>query len=98
MPKKFLPLPGISVLYVKAPAKSVNLFAFLSPLSTWVWLFMILGGVLVSLSMFAIARLSPYETEELDSKEGATPFAQFHHCLWFAIASWVQQGCDFLPR
>ena len=43
-------------------------------------------------------RWSPYETEELNSEEGETPFASFHHCLWFSIASWVQQGCDFLPR
>ena len=43
-------------------------------------------------------RWSPYETEELNSDEGETPFASFHHCLWFSIASWVQQGCDFLPR
>ena len=43
-------------------------------------------------------RWSPYETLELDSEEGETPFASIHHCLWFSIASWVQQGCDFLPR
>ena len=34
----------------------------------------------------------------MDSEEGETPFASIHHCLWFSIASWVQQGCDFLPR
>ena len=47
-----------------------------------------------------VVRLSPYETEDLDSTDGAgeTPFATFHHCLWFTMASWVQQGCDFLPR
>ena len=43
-------------------------------------------------------RFSPYETLDLDSDEGVTPFASVHHCLWFSIASWVQQGCDFLPR
>lgn len=57
-------------------------------------------------------RYSPYETEELDltsddekkvkvdelGGDAETPFASFHHCLWFTIASWVQQGCDFLPR
>ena len=58
---------------------------------------------------FSFIRHSPYETEELDlsnDKEedvklidgSETPFASFHHCLWFTIASWVQQGCDFLPR
>ncbi len=49
-------LSGISVLYVKAPAKSVNLFAFLSPFSAYVWLLMIGSGLLVSLTIFVIAR------------------------------------------
>ena len=131
---------GIGVLYVKAQEKDVNLFAFLSPFSTYVWILMIMAGVSVSIVMYLIARFvlnspshryfkemdqncsnghfliepfqfspitvksilnlrwSPYETEELNSEEGETPFASFHHCLWFSIASWVQQGCDFLPR
>ena len=49
-------LTGISVLYVKAADKEVNLFAFLSPLSTYVWVLMILGGVSVSIVMYFIAR------------------------------------------
>ena len=47
---------GISVLFVKAPDKAVNLFAFLSPLSAYVWLLMILAGIAVSFVMFFIAR------------------------------------------
>ena len=38
------------------------------------------------------------EKKELPGSDTETPFASFHHCLWFTIASWVQQGCDFLPR
>ena len=103
---------GISILFVKAPEKSVNLFAFLLPLSRNVWLLMIFAGFAVSVVMYGIARYSPYETEELElvpndeknekkeepDTDSETPFASFHHCLWFTIASWVQQGCDFLPR
>ncbi len=47
---------GISLLYVSAPAKSVNLFAFLSPLSSYVWILMLLAGVVVSIAMYFIAR------------------------------------------
>ena len=47
---------GISLLYVNAPAKSVNLFSFLSPFSLNVWLLMLLAGFLVSLAMYFIAR------------------------------------------
>ena len=21
-----------------------------------------------------------------------------NNCIWFTVASWMQQGCDFLPR
>ena len=47
---------GISVLFVKAPEKAVNLFSFLSPLSANVWILMILAGVAVSLAMFFVGR------------------------------------------
>ena len=89
---------GISILYVASPEKSIDFFSFLAPLSTGVWLLMLAGGVAVSVSIFLISRFSPFETAELDSGEGETPFRSLHHCLWFSIASWVQQGCDFLPR
>lgn len=78
------------------------MFGFMSPLSLSVWLLMVFAGLLVSVVMFIIGKFSPYETEELDeADDGAantTPFAAFRHCLWFTVASWVQQGCDFLPR
>ena len=48
---------GIGVLYVKAQEKDVNLFAFLSPFSTYVWILMIMAGVSVSIVMYLIARL-----------------------------------------
>ena len=47
---------GIGVLYVKAQEKDVNLFAFLSPFSTYVWILMIMAGVSVSIVMYLIAR------------------------------------------
>ena len=89
---------GISILFVASPSKSIDLFSFLAPLSTGVWVLMIGGGCLVSICIYFISRFSPFETAEIDSSEGESPFTSLHHCLWFSIASWVQQGCDFLPR
>ena len=89
---------GISILYVESPEKSIDFFSFLAPLSSGVWLLMLGGGAAVSLTLFIISRFSPFETAELDSPEGDSPFKSLHHCIWFAVASWVQQGCDFLPR
>ena len=47
---------GISILFVNAPEKSVNLFAFMLPLSRNVWLLMLFAGFAVSVVMYAIAR------------------------------------------
>ena len=89
---------GISILFVAAPSKSIDLFSFMAPFSPAVWLLMLAGGVAVSLGLFLISRNSPFETAELDSSDGESPFLRFNHCLWFSVASWMQQGCDFLPR
>ena len=89
---------GISILFVAAPSKSIDLFSFMAPFSPAVWLLMLAGGVAVSLGLFLISRNSPFETAELDSPDGDSPFLSFNHCLWFSVASWMQQGCDFLPR
>ena len=89
---------GISILYVSAQSKTLHLFSFMTPLSAIVWGMMLVGGLAVSLAMFVIARISPFETAELDSEEGESPFVSLRHCLWFSVSSWVQQGCDFLPR
>ena len=51
--------------------------------------------------MFFLSRYSPYETAELDGSGDPTvlsPFRAFRHCMWFSVASWVQQGSDFVPR
>ena len=89
---------GISILFVSSPAKSINLFSFMTPLSAEVWILMLVGGISVSLALYFISRVSPFETLELDCSDGESPFLSLRHCLWFSIASWVQQGCDFLPR
>ena len=65
---------GISILYVAAPSKSVDMFSFLSPLSANVWLLMLAGGLAVSVCINLISRWSPFETEELGSTEGTSPF------------------------
>ena len=89
---------GISILFVASPSKSIDLFSFLAPLSTSVWALMIAGGCLVSLTIYAISRVSPFETAEMDTAEGESPFLGLHNCLWFSIASWVQQGLQQITK
>ena len=89
---------GISILYVAAPEKTIDYFSFLAPLSTGVWLLMLAGGLTVSVAINIASRMSPFETAELDSAEGDSPFLVLGHCVWFSVASWVQQGRRVLPE
>ena len=88
---------GISILYVAAPEKTIDYFSFLAPLSTGVWLLMLAGGLTVSVAINIASRMSPFETAELDSAEGDSPFLVLGHCVWFSVASWVQQGRRVFP-
>uniref|UniRef100_A0A336L6S2 CSON001092 protein n=1 Tax=Culicoides sonorensis TaxID=179676 RepID=A0A336L6S2_CULSO len=90
---------GISVLYRKPVKQPPNLFSFLSPLSLDVWIYMATAYLGVSVLLFILARFTPYEWPTPTSCD-PNPGTQFTlmNCLWFAIGSLMQQGCDFLPK
>ncbi|XP_013416771.1 glutamate receptor ionotropic, kainate 2 isoform X2 [Lingula anatina] len=99
--KPFMNL-GISILFKKPEASTPDLFAFMSPLSFEVWLYMLAAYVGVSITLFVLARFSPYEwynthpcNQESDIVEN-----QFNmlNSLWFTIGSLMQQGSDLAPR
>ena len=52
---------GVTILYKKPTKKDPNLFSFLSPLSFDVWIYIITAYLAVSLLLFFLSRLSPYE-------------------------------------
>lgn len=93
---------GISVLYRKPVKQPPNLFSFLSPLSLDVWIYMATAYLGVSILLFILARFTPYEWQS-PGHPGQHPDkieTQFTlmNCMWFAIGSLMQQGCDFLPK
>ncbi|XP_059083805.1 glutamate receptor ionotropic, kainate 2-like [Tigriopus californicus] len=52
---------GVTILFTKPTAKDPNLFSFLSPLSLGVWIYMATAYLAVSLLLYLLARISPYE-------------------------------------
>lgn len=48
-------------LYQVPEPPSTRLFSFMNPLAVEIWLFIVLAYVLVSLSMWVVARFTPYE-------------------------------------
>ncbi|XP_042864660.1 glutamate receptor ionotropic, kainate 2-like isoform X5 [Penaeus japonicus] len=94
---------GISILYRKPTRKPPNLFSFLSPLSLDVWLYMATAYLGVSLLLFVLARLSPYEwitsfpCREEEEKSMENQFS-LNNSLWFTMGSLLQQGTDQQPK
>ncbi|XP_023349760.1 glutamate receptor ionotropic, kainate 2 isoform X2 [Eurytemora carolleeae] len=52
---------GVTILYKKPNKKDPNLFSFMSPLSIDVWIYILTAYLAVSLILYTISRLSPYE-------------------------------------
>ncbi|KAL9900013.1 kainate-type ionotropic glutamate receptor subunit 1D isoform 1-T1 [Glossina fuscipes fuscipes] len=91
---------GVSILYRKPVKQPPNLFSFLSPLSLDVWIYMATAYLGVSVLLFILAKFTPYEWPAYTDPNGEKVENQFTllNCMWFAIGSLMQQGCDFLPK
>ncbi|XP_023349086.1 glutamate receptor ionotropic, kainate 2 isoform X2 [Eurytemora carolleeae] len=88
---------GVGILYKKKKPPAPNLFSFLSPLSLDVWIYMTTAYLGVSILMFLLARISPYEWNESGERELSNNF-NISNALWFGIGSFLCQGCDILPK
>ncbi|XP_014247014.1 glutamate receptor ionotropic, kainate 2-like [Cimex lectularius] len=92
---------GISILYKKPKKAPPSTFSFLSPFSTEVWAYMMSAYFGVSLLLFIIGRISPYEWTNPypcieEPKELENQFSLFNS-YWFTIGSLMQQGSDVAP-
>ncbi|KAM8707037.1 hypothetical protein ACLKA7_011186 [Drosophila subpalustris] len=93
---------GIAILFRKPMKEPPKLFSFMSPFSGEVWLWLGLGYMGVSISMFVLGRMSPAEwdnpypcIEEPTELENQFSFA---NCLWFSIGALLQQGSELAPK
>lgn len=58
--KPFLSL-GISILFRIPSDQQPALFSFLNPLSLEIWFWIVVAGLSITIGMYCIARLTPYE-------------------------------------
>ncbi|KAG8193457.1 hypothetical protein JTE90_005104 [Oedothorax gibbosus] len=93
---------GISILFKKPEKQTPPMFSFLKPLSLEVWFYMGTAYLGVSLFLFILARLSPYEWVNPHPCEADNDVVENQFTLlnsfWFTIGSIMQQGSDILPR
>ncbi|CEF59755.1 Ionotropic glutamate receptor domain and Extracellular solute-binding protein, family 3 domain and Glutamate receptor, L-glutamate/glycine-binding domain-containing protein [Strongyloides ratti] len=98
---------GIAILLGRQTDDSQKntLFTFLEPLSFSVWISLLVAYLVVSCTMWLLARFSPYEwfdTQQIDERDKSMDNHknQFSllNSLWFAVGSLMQQGSDVIPR
>ncbi|XP_075217620.1 glutamate receptor ionotropic, kainate 2-like isoform X3 [Lycorma delicatula] len=83
-------------------SQPTRLFSFMNPLAVEIWLYVLAAYVLVSITMFIVARFSPYEWQnphpcdiENDLIENQFSLA---NSFWFTIGTLMQQGSDLNPK
>lgn len=99
--KPFLNL-GITILFKKPEPEPPQLFSFLDPLSSDVWIYLVAGFLCVSFMLFVIARFTPYEWVNphpcnQDTDEVENQFTILNS-LWFTIGALMQQGSEIAPQ
>ncbi|PNF31226.1 Glutamate receptor ionotropic, kainate 2, partial [Cryptotermes secundus] len=99
--KPFMNL-GISILFKVPTSQPTRLFSFMNPLAVDIWLYVLAAYVLVSITMFVVARFSPYEWHnphpcDVDNHLVENQFS-LANSFWFTIGTLMQQGSDLNPK
>ncbi|KAI5730902.1 hypothetical protein M8J77_001892 [Diaphorina citri] len=93
---------GISILYRKPAKKQPDLFSFLEPLSFDVWVYMATAYLGVSLLLFFLARVTPYEWNSHHPCNRDTDYLEnsltMTNLIWHNCGSLMQQGSDVAPQ
>lgn len=74
----------------------------MNPLSVDIWLYVLAAYCLVSLSIYIVARFSPYEWHnphpcDIDNDVIENQFTMANS-FWFTIGTLMQQGSDLNPK
>lgn len=99
--KPFMNL-GISILFKIPNTPPSRLFSFMNPLAFDIWIYVLAAYVLVSLTIYGVAKFSPYELHILNPCDIKNEEVGNHFTLgnsfWFAIGTLMQQGSDYNPK
>jgi hypothetical protein len=93
---------GIGILYVKPPSKPKNLFSFLDPFKTDVWLYTGLAYICISVLVFVLSRINNDDWESShpcnQDPEEVESIWNILNCVWLMMGSIMGQGSDILPK
>ncbi|XP_076270271.1 glutamate receptor ionotropic, kainate 2-like [Rhynchophorus ferrugineus] len=94
---------GIGILHKETASEEVdNMYAFMRPISWTVWFYIWTLALVISITMFFVARLAPREWENPkpwdDESRELENIWTIKNFLWLTVGSFTTQGCDILPK
>ncbi|CAG9821798.1 unnamed protein product [Phaedon cochleariae] len=99
--KPFMNL-GIGILFKVPTSQPTRLFSFMNPLAFEIWLYVLAAYILVSFTLFVMARFSPYEWnnphpchQESDIVENQFSVS---NSFWFITGTFLRQGSGLNPK
>ncbi|XP_034245115.1 glutamate receptor ionotropic, kainate 2-like [Thrips palmi] len=101
--KPFMNL-GIGILFKVPTSQPTRLFSFMNPLAVEIWIYVLAAYLLVSFTLFVMARFSPYEWNSVPHcAMGRTPEVvhnQFSvsNSFWFITGTFLRQGSGLNPK
>ncbi|XP_040577875.1 glutamate receptor ionotropic, kainate 2 isoform X3 [Lepeophtheirus salmonis] len=99
--KPFMNL-GISILFKIPSGKPTRLFSFMNPLALEIWLYVLAAYILVSLTLFVMARFSPYEWNNPHPCETENDIMEnqfsISNSFWFITGTFLRQGSGLNPK
>ncbi|KAK5640359.1 hypothetical protein RI129_011170 [Pyrocoelia pectoralis] len=99
--KPFMNL-GIGILFKMPTSQPTRLFSFMNPLAIEIWLYVLAAYMLVSFTLFVMARFSPYEWNNphpchQDSDVVENQFS-VSNSFWFITGTFLRQGSGLNPK
>nr|XP_012152887.1 PREDICTED: glutamate receptor ionotropic, kainate 2 isoform X3 [Megachile rotundata] len=99
--KPFMNL-GIGILFKVPSSQPTRLFSFMNPLAVEIWLYVLAAYMLVSFTLFVMARFSPYEWNNPHPclAESDVVENQFNvsNSFWFITGTFLRQGSGLNPK
>ncbi|XP_022915868.1 glutamate receptor ionotropic, kainate 2 isoform X4 [Onthophagus taurus] len=99
--KPFMNL-GIGILFKVPTSQPTRLFSFMNPLAFEIWIYVLAAYMLVSFTLFVMARFSPYEWNNphpchQDSDIVENQFS-VSNSFWFITGTFLRQGSGLNPK
>lgn len=93
---------GVGILFMKVTKAEATLFGFLSPFTGLVWSCLLGATCLISVVLFLVGRLSPYEWDNPFPCREDEPILEndlsCKNSFWCTVGALMQQGSDVAPK